>query len=153
MAKFPLDRDTMFIEFPHIKRGLVAINLTDDTSLNRVIQMCNDNIYDYIGVREAFERAAKKYADESGQQYDYDKFWAKLERYMTAHLLCLYIYDEIQNLDDSPYVNQYAKLLSDKSQTDIHKVGNFYNMLQASNIGQRIIAMLPINTSNIGGSL
>lgn len=153
MAKFSLDRDTMFLEFPHIERGLIAINITKDSDKIKIIQSCNDNIYDYIGVRKAFENASKKYADESGNQYDYDRFWEKLERYMTAHLICLYIYDKIQNIDESPYINQYAKLLSENMQQGEARIGNFYTMLQATSIGQRILAMLPLNTINIGGCL
>lgn len=153
MAVYQLDKDTLFLEFPHIKRGLTAINITGDTNVNKILSMCNDNIYDYIGVRQAFVKAAETYSKDSGQQYDYDKFLEKLERYMTAHLVCLYIYDEVQNIDESPYVNQYARVLSDKMQQGANKTGNLYTMLQASSIGQRILAMIPINATNTGGAL
>lgn len=153
MANFTLDKDLMFLEFPKLKSGLLAINITSDEAINKVVSLCNDNMYDYIGVRKAFERASRIYSQESGKQYDYDKFYEKLERYFTAHLVCLYIYDAVQNIDESPYINQYARLLSDKMQQGTYANGDLFNILQASSIGQRLLAMIPVNPKNVGGLL
>lgn len=153
MAKFPLDKDIMFMEFPQIKRGLLSINITKENEIQNLCRMMNENIYDYVGIREAFDEAAKQYAIESKEQFDYEKHLEKLERYMTAHLLCLYIYDVVQNIDESPYINHYAKLISDKMQEGTRRAGYVTSILQASNIGQRILAMLRVNKTNIGGVL
>lgn len=153
MAKFPLDRDMLFMEFPQIKRGLLSINIQNDNEVRKLCDLMNENIYDYVGIRESFEKSAQKYASESGEPFGYDKYLEKLERYMTAHLLCLYIYDVVQNIDESPYINHYAKLISEKMQEGTKRAGFVTSILQASNIGQRILAMLRMNTNNIGGVL
>lgn len=153
MAKFPLDIDILFMEFPQIKRGLLSINITKDSDIQKLCRMINQNIYDYVGLREAFDKASSEYAKESGEQFDYERHLEKLERYMTAHLLCLYIYDVVQNIDESPYINHYAKIISDKMQEGTRRAGYVTSILQASNIGQRILAMLRNNSKNIGGLL
>ncbi len=153
MANFQLDMDTMFIEFPQIKRGLLSINMTRESEIQTLCRTMNNNIYDYVGLREAFKQSALMYANESGEQFDYERQLEKLERYMTAHLICLYIYDIVQNIDESPYITHYAKLISDKLQEGNRRAGYVTTLLQATNIGQRILAMLKINTSNVGGVL
>lgn len=153
MAKFPLDRDMLFMEFPQIKRGLLSINIQNDNEVRKLCDLMNENIYDYVGIRESFEKSAQKYVNESGEPFGYDKYLEKLERYMTAHLLCLYIYDVVQNIDESPYINHYAKLISEKMQEGTKRAGFVTSILQASNIGQRILAMLRMNTNNVGGVL
>lgn len=153
MANFPLDLDILFTEFPQLKRGLLSINISSDVEIQRLCRLLNENIYDYVGLRESFELASKKYAEESGEQYDYDRFLEKLERYMTAHLICLHIYDSTQNIDEAPYSNHYSKLVSEGMQMGSKRAGNVTSMLNGSNIGQRILGMLRINANNIGGVL
>lgn len=153
MAKYPLDKDIMFMEFPHLMRGLKSINISSETQIQAICRMMNENIYDYVGIRGAFEKASQKYSEESGEPTHYDRFFEKLERYMTAHLICLYIYDSVQNVDEAPYVTHYSKLISDGLQEGSKRAGNVTSILQASSIGQKILAMLRMNNNNIGGVL
>lgn len=154
MAKMqPLDIDTLFLEFPLLKRGLASIGITDNGAIQELCRLMNGNVYDYVGIKQAFEHSAKCYAEESGDIFDYERYLAKLERYMTAHLLNLYIFDNVQNVDETPYAVHYQKLQADKIDSGKVRSGNVYSILQACNIGQRILSMLRMSEVNVGGLL
>lgn len=154
MAKIQnLDVDMLFLEFPLLKRGLLSIGIQDNGKIQELCRMLNQNIYDYVGLREAFDYSAREYARESGEPLNYYSYLEKLERYMTAHLLNLYIFDNVQNIDETPYAVHYQKLQADKIDSGKVRSGNVFSILQACNIGQRIISMLRMQQANIGGLL
>lgn len=150
MAKYPLDIESMFLEFPEVLRGLKTMRnpITSDSALQKLCKIKNDNIYDYVGIKEAFEYSAQKHA--SNGISDYDTFLEKLERYMTAHLLLLHIYADNQNLTESPDIIHFGKLRAEGMVEGDRRSGNVLSILQGSNIGQRIKAMLYINANNTG---
>lgn len=148
-----LDKDTMWLEFPLVLSGLKANGLTTDTQINSICQIKNAEVYDMVGIYEAFELAAKKHMEVSGNYVDYEKTLAKLERYMTAHLLALHCRDLSANLNEFPYATPYGKMNSDQVYNPIDQKGYVFSIMQSTSIGQKILAMLRINTKNIGGAL
>ena len=69
---------------------------------------------------------------------------------MTAHLLLLHIYADNQNLTESPDIIHFGKLNADGMQDNDRRTGNVLSILNGSNIGQRIRAMLYLNPHNVG---
>lgn len=154
MTKYPLDIDLMFMEWSLLPKGLRMCGFTDASQQKAFCEAKHSQIYDFIGIKEAFIRACEYQAKlNPSNPLVYDEFMAKLERYMTAHLVVLDIYSIMQNIDESPYINQHTKLISENMSNGVRKEGFVMSLLNASAIGQRILAMLPMNSKNIGGVL
>lgn len=154
MANYPLDLDLMFIEFPLLQKGLRMCGYTEDSAIRTFALAKHEQIYDFIGVQEAFLKGAEyKFRLNPKDPLIYDNTLSKLERYMTAHLIVLDIYSIMQNIDEAPYANHLTKLLSENMSKGVSREGYVFSMMNASAIGQKIMAMLPNNVNNIGGAL
>ena len=155
MAKFPLDLEILYMEFPEIQRGLRSMQnpLTTKQEMDKLVRLKHGEIYDYIGIQEAFENTARYKQRVDKSAYVYENHLTKLERFMTAHLVLLYIYNVNQSINEMPSMTHYGKLETDKIGSSNNRSGNVFSILQGSNVGQRIQAMLIMNTRNIGGVL
>ena len=149
----PLDMDKMFLEFPLVLSGLKSVGLTNVAQITQICQLKNDEIYDLVGIYDAFEKAAKNAVKVSGHKEDYMRTLEKLERYMTAHLLALYCREQSANLNEFPYATPYGKMNSEQVNSHIDQKGYVFSIMQSTSIGQKIIAMLQVNVKNIGGAL
>lgn len=155
MAKFPLDLDILYMEFPEIQRGLMSMQnpITSRAEMDKLVRLKHGEIYDYIGIQEAFENTARYKQRVDKSAYAYENHLTKLERFMTAHLVLLYIYNVNQSINEMPSMTHFGKLETDKIGSSNNRSGNVFSILQGSNVGQRIQAMLIMNTRNIGGAL
>jgi len=153
MATFPLDTEALFMEFPEVRRGLQTMRtpITTESQLQKICQLKNDSIYDYVGIKEVFEYSARKHEEKGAGTYA--GHLEKLERYMTAHLLLLHIYSENQNLTEAPDMTHFGKMNAEGMNRDMSRGGYITSILQGSNIGQKIQAMLYLNVNNVGGLL
>lgn len=150
---YPLDVELMFMEFPLLSKGLAMCGYTTDEDKRNFCLAKNGQIYDFIGIKKAFIRGAEYQARNDTDPMIYENTLSKLERYMTAHLVVLEIYRIMQNIDEAPYINHNTKILTENMSRGVSREGYVFTLLNASSIGQTILAMLPINPSNIGGVL
>lgn len=144
--------DDLYLEFPEIENGLIFANL-DRAKQEALFKRKYEEIYYYQGIRQAFKDTAKCYASESGITTDYERHLERLEMYMTAHLLVLWLINKNTNLAELPNVNGFGRANVDKVDTFSLAKGNVFSILSATNIGQRLLAMLRINSNNMGGLL
>lgn len=151
--EYPLDIEQMFIDWSLLKKGFRAVGIVDENKQQKIILSRHDNIYDFVGIKDAFIRSALEYAKKIPRADSAQRHLTKLERWMTAHLCTLYIYSEATNNDETPYMNRHTALYSENMSQGIHREGYVTTLLRASAIGEQILSMLPLNVNNIGGSL
>lgn len=149
----PLDIGALFLEFPNIKKGLLSIGITDENLQQRFCEARHNAIYDFVGVKEAFLNTIQSRASELGSDIAMQRFKDRLELYMTGHLCVLEIYANVENNDETPYINQNTALFAEGKSHGISREGFVTTFFKASLIGQRLLAMLTINTKNVGGVL
>lgn len=145
-----IDVDLLLREFPALRRGFVSQGIKD---INTFVRDRHSQIYDFYGLRDAVINTLNRRSGEFPSEVELQQFKNKLERYITAHLCVLELYSMIQNNDETPYANIHTQLYAENQSSGGNREGDLFSMLRSSSIGQRLIAMLTINTNNIGSVL